>query len=314
MNENLKEEHPIDAVVLWVDGSDEKHLLKILPYLENKNNIQTKKFRNRFIQVNEIRYTIDSLLKFAPYLRNIFLITDEQIPDFLLKEDNNNKYQKVSIIDHKVIFNGYEHYLPVFNSRAIETFMFRIPNLAEHFIYLNDDFFIINKTSPSDFFKNGLPVLRGDWVNFDEDKLIKKIKKVKLGHKTAQQKGAKLVGFEKYYNFKHTPHPFRKSTFEECFKNNKEVFLNNIQYKFRNNEQFLVQSLINHIEIENKTCVLKDNLQLIYFRTFKKPLIWYKIKLNLQSDKKLFLALQSLYLAPKPTLDYFLNWLDKRVK
>ena len=59
---------------------------------------------------------------------------------------------------------------------------------------------------------------------------------------------------------------------------------------------------------------MKDNLQLIYFRTFKKPLIWYKIKLNLQSDKKLFLALQSLYLAPKPTLDYFLNWLDKRVK
>ena len=124
----------------------------------------------------------------------------------------------------------------------------------------------------------------------------------------------KFKQLEQYYNFKHTPHPFRKSTFEECFKNNKEVFLNNIQYKFRNNEQFLVQSLINHIEIENKTCVLKDNLQLIYFRTFKKPLIWYKIKLNLQSDKKLFLALQSLYLASKPTLDYFLNWLDKRVK
>ena len=314
MNENLKEEHPIDAVVLWVDGSDEKHLSKIVPYLEDKNSIKTPKFRNRFIEINEIQYTIDSLLKYAPYLRNIFLITDEQIPAFLEKEKNENKYSKISIVDHTVIFSGYEEYLPTFNSRSIETFMFRIPNLAEHFIYLNDDFFIIDKTQPSDFFKNGFPVLRGKWIDFDENKLIKKIKKINLGHKTSQQKGAKLAGAKKYYNFKHTPHPFRKSTFEECFKNNKEVFLNNIQYKFRNNEQFLVQSLINHIEIENKTCVLKDNLQLIYFRTFKKPLIWYKIKLNLQSDKKLFLALQSLYLAPKPTLDYFLNWLDKRVK
>ena len=167
MNENLKENHPIDAVVLWADWSDEKHLSKIVPYLEDKNSIKTPKFRNRFIEINEIQYTIDSLLKYAPYLRNIFLITDEQIPAFLEKEKNENKYSKISIVDHKVIFSGYEEYLPTFNSRSIETFMFRIPNLAEHFIYLNDDFFMIDKKQPSDFFKNGFPVLREKLIDFD---------------------------------------------------------------------------------------------------------------------------------------------------
>ena len=35
--------------------------------------------------------------------------------------------------------------------------MHRIPGLTEHFVYFNDDFFIIRPVSPERFFKNGLP-------------------------------------------------------------------------------------------------------------------------------------------------------------
>ena len=192
--------------------------------------------------------------------------------------------------------------------------MFRIPDLAEHFIYLNDDFFLINETKPEDFFKNGLPVLRGKWQQFDSDIFYKKFKKIKLGHKTAQQKGAQLAGFKKYYNFKHTPHPFRKSTFENYFKTNEDIFIGNIKYRFRSHDQFLFQSLINHIEIKNKTCVFKNDLQLLYFRSYKKPLFWYKFKINIQTKGKLFLGMQSLDLCPPHILKYLLDWLGKRVK
>ncbi len=34
-NDRVNEE-PIDAVILWVDGNDEKHKEKILPYLKDK--------------------------------------------------------------------------------------------------------------------------------------------------------------------------------------------------------------------------------------------------------------------------------------
>lgn len=311
-NNNLNE-HPIDAVILWVDGNDEKHKAKIQPFVKDKVNINSKKFRTRFDQVNEIKFTIDSILKYASFIRNIYIITDEQTPSFLREESDKNNYKNVSIIDHSVIFSDYEEFLPTFNCRPIETSLYRIPNLAEHFIYFNDDFFLINQTKPSDFFKNGFPVLRGKWQKFDKDIFYKRFKKVRYGHKSAQQKAAQLVGFKKYYNFRHTPHPLRKSTFENYFKENPEVFIENVKHKFRYKTQFTPQGLANHIELKNETCFLKSDLQLMYFRSYKKPLFWYKFKLNNKAKGNLFLGLQSLDLCPPNILSYILPWLKKRV-
>lgn len=311
MKKNSTEKHPIDAVILWVDGSDDKHQAKMLPFLKDKKVLESKKFRTRYDQVNEIEYTINSILKYASFIRNIYIITDNQTPNFL--RDNNNKYKNVSIVDHSIIFSDYLEYTPTFNCRPIESLLYKIPNLAEHFIYFNDDFFLINHTKPSDFFKDGLPILRGKWLKFDKDIYYKKFKKPRVGHKSIQQKAAQLIGFKKYYNFKHTPHPLRKSTFENYFNANQDVLIENIKHRFRNNTQFTPQGLANHIEIKNKTCVLKDDLQLMYFRSYKKPLFWYKFKLNVKSKGKLFLGLQSLDLCPPDILEYILEWLDKRV-
>lgn len=306
------QENPIDAVILWVDGNDEAHRAKMLPFVEDKSKVNTVRFRTRYDQVNEIKFTINSILKFAPYIRTIFIITDNQTPYFLEHKENKNQYDKIKVIDHSVIFNGYEEHLPTFNCRPIETAMHRIPELAEHFIYFNDDFFLINKTTPEDFFKDGLPILRGKWLKFPEDKLKNKFKNPRIGHKHAQQLGARLLGFNKYYNFRHTPHPLRKSTFKNYFDDNPEVFLENIKYRFRSPKQFTPQGFANHIEIKNKTCFFKNDLQLLYFRSYKKSLYWYKFKLNVRGKNKLFLGLQSLDRAPKSILDYILGWLGKR--
>ena len=311
MTNNTAHQHEIDAVILWVDGNDQQHKAKMLPYLEDKTKINSEKFRTRFDQVNEIKFTINSILKYAPYVRNIHIITDNQTPDFL-KNSNDETYKKVAIVDHKVVFKGYEDYLPTFNCRPIETCLYRIPDLAEHFIYFNDDFFLINDTKPGDFFKDGLPILRGKWLKFDKDIFYKKFKKPRVGHKSIQQNAARLAGFNKYYNFKHTPHPLRKSTFENYFNSNEDVLIENIRHRFRKTSQFTPQGLANHLEIKNKTCHFKDDLQLMYFRSYKKPLYWYRFKLNIKSKGKLFLGLQSLDRSPPHILDYILGWLEKR--
>ena len=302
----------IDAVILWVDGNDPLHQAKILPYLEDKSKINNTKFKTRYNQVNEIKFTIDSIIKYASFVNNIYIITDNQSPEFLQSNRDSDRYSNVKIIDHKEIFYGYTEYLPTFNNRPIETCMYRIPNLSEHFIYFNDDFFLINPTQPEDFFKNGLPILRGKWLKFPENTLKNKFKKARIGHKTAQQLAAKILGFKKYYNFRHTPHPLRKSTFENYFKKHEDVFIDNVKYRFRHKSQFTPQGLANHLEIKNKTCHLQEDLQLLYFRSYKKPLFWYKYKLNIKSKSKLFLGLQSLDLAPKAILNYILDWLEKR--
>ncbi|MDG1013606.1 MAG: hypothetical protein P8O09_00180 [Flavobacteriaceae bacterium] len=306
--------HNIDAVILWVNGNDDKHKIKISNYVDNKSEISLTKFRTRFDQVNEIKFTIDSILKFAPYIENIHIITDEQTPEFLEKIDNNDYYKKVSIVDHKVVFKDFEQFLPTFNCRPIETCMHRIPGLAEHFIYFNDDFFLIKHTKPSDFFRKGLPVLRGKWLKFDKDIFYKKFKKIRVGHKKAQQKAAQLIGLEKYYNFKHTPHPLRKSTFKTYFNNNPNIFIENIKYKFRNENQFTPQGLANHIEIKNKSCVLISDLELLYMRSYTKPLFWIKFVFLLNGNKKRFLGLQSLDQCPSKTLKFLSKWIENRLK
>ena len=48
-------------------------------------------------------------------------------------------------------------FLPSYNSVVIERYLHKIPDLAEHFVYFNDDFYIINHIDKSRFFQNGLP-------------------------------------------------------------------------------------------------------------------------------------------------------------
>lgn len=299
---------PIDAVVTWVDGNDIHHKEKMFRFIDEKQ-MSIKDFKLRYEQINEIKFCLDSLIKFAPYLRKIFLITDEQKPDFLNLE-SDSKYKKVVIVDHKEIFSGYHGYLPTFSSLSIESCLHRIPGLAEHFIYLNDDFFLINHTFKEDFFRDGYPVLRGKWLKYDSDIFYKRLTKKRDGLKAHQQNSAKLIGSSKYFRSFHTPHPLRKSTLESFFNHNHEIFLNNIQFKFRNGQQFAPQVLANHVEIKNGTCFLERDLKLTYFRSFNKPIIWYALSIRLKR-KSLFLGLQSLSSCPPKTLRYILNYLDK---
>ncbi|HHX31877.1 MAG TPA: hypothetical protein GX712_04740, partial [Bacteroidales bacterium] len=64
-------------------------------------------------------------------------------------------HPKLSLINHSDYIP--EQYLPVFNSSLIEIYLHKIPDLADKFVYFNDDFFIINNTPKERFFKNGLP-------------------------------------------------------------------------------------------------------------------------------------------------------------
>ncbi|PCI03808.1 MAG: hypothetical protein COB81_03230 [Flavobacteriaceae bacterium] len=314
------ENFPVDVVVLWVDGNDENHQKKMLPYLKDKSDLRKKELRTRFDQVEEVKYTIDSILKNASFIRNIYLVTDSQTPEFLINSSDSEQYNNVKLVKHEELFSDCLDVLPVFNCRPLETRLYKIPGLAEHFVYFNDDMFLLKKVQISDFFISGKPVLRGKWLKFDDDVLIKQIKanvkgkkNTKAGHKIAQQKGAKLVGFNKYYKFHHTPYALRKSTFHNFFKENQQIEKQNISHRFRHVDQFTPQGLINHVEIKNNSCVLHSDYQMLYIQSYKKPLTWYKFLLNkgLKDKNTLFLCLQSLDQCAQNKQVYILNWLKK---
>ena len=74
--------HPIDAVITWVDGNDERHKAKRMKYgNETIFNAEDIAGSSRFASLGEIFYCVASLNRYAPWINKIYLVTDEQNPE-----------------------------------------------------------------------------------------------------------------------------------------------------------------------------------------------------------------------------------------
>ena len=125
-----------------------------------------------------LKYSMRSVYKYIKYAKNWFVIIsgESQIPKFLnlsydletnsyklnYKFDDNEKKINIHFIYHRDIFPN-KKVLPNFASDSIESAFAFIPNISECFIYLNDDFFIGSKLTPSFFIKenNKLNLFKG---------------------------------------------------------------------------------------------------------------------------------------------------------
>lgn len=137
----------IDFVITWVDGSDKEWLKEKRKYNLKENKTDTK---NRYRDMETLKYWFRSVEKFAPWVNKIYFITWGHIPKWL-----NTKNKKLVIVNHKDYIPSV--YLPTYNSNCIELNIFRLKDLSENFVLFNDDMFIIRKMKKTDFFKNNLP-------------------------------------------------------------------------------------------------------------------------------------------------------------
>lgn len=149
---------PVDAVVTWVDGSDPqwRHRRDTATTseaaTEPEAGTEADSADHRFRDRGELRYCLRSIAAYAPWIRQVFLVTDDQVPDWLAVE-----HPGLTVVSHRELFEDPD-VLPVFNSHAIETQLHRIPGLAEHYLYFNDDVFLGRPQRPQNYFPpSGLP-------------------------------------------------------------------------------------------------------------------------------------------------------------
>lgn len=138
----------IDLVYLWVDGSDpawQERKQRVTGTLIDDTEGNNK---GRYINNDELRYSLRSVEKNVPWIRKIFIVTDNQRPEWL-----NDNIPGIEIVDHTEILP--EEALPCFNSRVIEYFIYKIPGLSERFLYANDDLFFNTPLQPGYFFGPG---------------------------------------------------------------------------------------------------------------------------------------------------------------
>ncbi|QIG44427.1 hypothetical protein G5V58_18045 [Nocardioides anomalus] len=139
---------PVDVVVTWVDGADPEWNAARAERLAGLTGTATTRESSgqaRYLSRDELRYAFRSLHLFAPWVRRIHLVTAGQVPSWL-----DTSHPAITVVDHRAILPPDA--LPTFNSHAIESALHRVPDLAEHFVYLNDDFLLGRPLGPEAFF------------------------------------------------------------------------------------------------------------------------------------------------------------------
>lgn len=240
----------IDAVITWVDGQDPAFIAQKAKYVENKDILDREDVAGwqRYENNGEIFFCVASLNIFAPWIRKIWIVTAGQDPklDPFLDKYFPEGHIPYEIVDHSVIFKGYEEFLPTFSSTAIETMTWRIPGLSEAYIDLNDDFMLAAPAVPEDFFPgDGSVVCYGTRQNIWFTRMTRKLKKAGVvTYKGKMINSADMVGKKCWYiRIQHTPRALLKSFFENYYKLHPEAIIRNIRTRFRSADNFNVHEL-----------------------------------------------------------------------
>ena len=316
----------VDAVITWVDGDDPRHRAKRLQHgghelRENEDIAGSTRFSN----LGEIYYCIASLNRFAPWLHKIYIVTDEQNPmveEWLTKHFPEGTIP-MEIVDHKVIFRGYEEHLPTFNSISIESMTWRIPGLSEHYIEFNDDLILGAPTRPEDFFPEQGKVLcygkcRSSLLVRLSRLLKYRMNKPKqVSFKESMLNAAELANHHnRFIMLYHTPKALLRSVYERFYADNPDALLRNISHRFRHATQYNPEEVHFLLLLDEGRCTVTDaNKELFYFMA-KQDMNYIRRKLDCftrEAGKK-FGCFNSLDQAPEEGQKMVIDWIEKRIQ
>ncbi len=324
----MRDEHDsIDAVITWVDGADPAHQQRLADFLVGQGGKRPSTANStRFNDAGEIEYCVASLFRFAPWFRRIHIVTDGQKPALLRKLEGTPYAGRVSIVDHREIFAGFEQHLPTFNSRSIISVLWRIPGLAENFVYFNDDMLLLRPVRAEDFFREGKIVLRGQWMTQSAHRWSRRLatwlkrvlgrKQDKVSNLDSQELSARLAGSERrFYRLYHNPYPMRVSVLREFFAAHPQLLASNVSYKLRSNDQFKAEALATHLEIAQGGAILDNSLHVVQIKPRQQSPARIARKLS-RADRDpsaAFVCVQSLDMASASIQEEIIGWLDRRV-
>lgn len=281
----------IDIVIPWVNPNDDIWF--------NEYKIACEKFDGdknpqRIRDFNIFNYWFRAIEKNMPWIRfiHLFLYGKSQIPAWL-----NTNHPKLKIHFHNEIIP--EKYLPTYNSCLYFRYYYKLKDLAEKFIYLEDDIFVLNKTTPSDFFENNKPKacsLLSKQINsnpVDEANLNRaniKYPNQKLDMFQTMVKNTLDLCFDytktsfKIYKNSHTGLSVLRSESKEIFENlNAKLDNYFIKNKFRNKNNIITEWLYNYIRLEKNNFIEQKDPDMNYSEIYNENYYQTFFKLALKS-------------------------------
>jgi len=151
---------PVDVVYTWIaqpTQNEYQEIRKDCPSLIGG----WQRFRN----MHTFRFSLRMLEKNIPWVRKVFIVVGNKAPEWL-----NTSHPKVELIQQESLWpkDRLKTDLPIHNSQAVEVFLHRIPGLAKHFVYFNDDMFVGKPLDRGFFFTDrGIPVMHAGSIPRD---------------------------------------------------------------------------------------------------------------------------------------------------
>ena len=314
---------PIDAIITWVDGNDPVHKAKRRSYISCAEEDKSDDIggETRFMSSGEIVCCVGSILRYAPFVRKIFIVTDSQRPrlENFIAPNFPLSQTTVEIVDHREIFRGYEDFLPTFNSLSIETMLYRIPGLSEHYVYFNDDVFIMSDVCPADWFEGDKAICFGRRYPAALARVLKAIKpKINghkpFGHKDAMLNAADILGSRWFWKTPHSPLPLKKSWFENFYAGRPELVGRNARFRFREPTQFNPQSLFYIGAVAGGECVVKpEKGKTLFIKSGKEGYMVRKLH-EAGTGHYRYGCINSLDKATEADRELFFRWFREKLK
>jgi hypothetical protein len=252
----------IDIVFSWVDGAaiewQRARARRMKSYVVGEGDDSQARFR----QLDELKYALRSVQLFAPWIRNIFIVTDSPRPDWL------DDHPRVRIVPSEEFFAD-PSVLPTHNSHAVESQLANIEGLSEHFLYSNDDMFFARPVRPEAFFSPG-GVTRfieaGTRIGLGESN------QERSGFENAARVNRRLLhdrfGRIITRHLEHTPVPMRKSVLRELEAEFPEEFTRTAASTFRSATDISVtNSLYHYYALMTGRAVLETHVRALYVDT-----------------------------------------------
>lgn len=235
---------PIDVVYTWVNDDDpqwQSRKKRASGLIDDEEVNDTALNLSRFANRDELKYSLRSIEAYASWVNHIYIVTDQQVPDWL-----NTEHPKITVVDHREIFSD-PSVLPVFNSHAIESQLHRIPGLSEQYLYMNDDVFFMRPVSPELFFtSSGLSKFFPSRAPLDVHDASARDLPVLSAAKNGREFMLTHHGRTVTNKFKHTPHPQLRSVLEEMETEYPDLFRSVASSTFRAPEDYSIASSLYH--------------------------------------------------------------------
>jgi len=221
--------HEMAVVYTWVNGSDPEYIKQRMSHPPPGTIVNVG--ANRWRDNNELRFSLRSLHKYAPWIKKIYILINDntQPPNWL-----NTTHPKIEVTYVSSMLPNASAF-PIFNSNVLELNLHNIAGLTDTFLYMNDDFYFMQPVKPSLFVtKEGYPkFFYTPEVSSTKHDALKLPTQYQMVFQRTNEILDKSFGYSERRIASHAPYVYSKAAWNEIYQHYGPLLNETLSHRYR---------------------------------------------------------------------------------